>query len=191
MASEIKANTYNDFNSNPVIVSDGSGNVTIGSSGKTITNSGTAVGFGGANTPAFNVWKNTNQSITTNTDTKVTFSDEEFDTNNNFASSTFTPTVAGYYQINASANFSNTAVSSERVTVYIYKNGSQYKRASWNGTSSTTPLNDATLCVSTTVYMNGSTDYLEVYGRETAGGTPEVTGGSNKQTHFSGFKLIE
>ena len=139
--------------------------------------------------PAFNVWKNTSQTITTNTDTKITFSDEEFDTNNNFASSTFTPTVAGYYQINASANISNDTVTFERATIYIYKNGSHYKRASWHGSSGSTPINDVTLCISTVVFMNGTTDYLEVYARETGGGTCVVVGNADKRTSFSGCFL--
>ena len=91
-------------------------------SGVTIANSGTATGFG-ANTPAFNVWKASNQTISSETLTKVTFSDEEFDTNNNFASSRFTPTVAGYYQINASLDMTNAATNVEDVSVHIYKNG--------------------------------------------------------------------
>jgi len=139
--------------------------------------------------PAFNVWKNTSQTITTNTDTKITFSDEEFDTNSNFASSTFTPTVEGYYQINASANFSNETVTWERATIYIYKNGSHYKRASLNNTSGTTDINDLTFCISTVVFMNGTTDYLEVFGRETAGGTCVVVGNADKRTSFSGCFL--
>ena len=93
MASEIKANTYNDFNSNPVIVSDGSGNVTIGSSGKTITNSGTAVGFGGTNTPAFHARRTSSQSIPNATDTIMIFDTEQFDTNSAYNTATGTFTV--------------------------------------------------------------------------------------------------
>ena len=86
MASEIKANTYNDFNSNPVIVTDGSGNVTIGSSGKTITTAGSGL----ATTPAFFVQKNAVQSCANNTSTQVTYQTEIVDTDSAFASNTFT-----------------------------------------------------------------------------------------------------
>jgi len=139
--------------------------------------------------PAFNVWKNTSQTITTNTETKITFSDEEFDTNSNFASSTFTPTVAGYYQINASANITNQSVTFERAMIIIYKNGSAYKRSSWHGTSGSTPINDVNLCISTVVQMNGTTDYIEIYARQTGGGTPEIGGNADKRTSFSGCLL--
>jgi hypothetical protein len=107
--------------------------------------------------PAFSAYKNSgNQSVTSNTFTKVTFDTEFFDTNSNFASSTFTPTVAGYYQINAGISSSGTA-SQTRVILMLYKNGSVLYA-----------LQDLTITSyrysgSSVVYMNGSTDYLDVY----------------------------
>ena len=61
--------------------------VTLGASGKTITipsgatitNSGTATGFGGDNTPAFMAHVSGNQSISSSTDTLVAFNSEVFD----------------------------------------------------------------------------------------------------------------
>ena len=50
--------------------------------------------------PAFKVYKSADQGITASTFTKVTFNTEEFDTAGNFASNAFTPTKAGYYQLN-------------------------------------------------------------------------------------------
>ena len=66
-------------------------------SGATIANSGTATGFGGANTPAFMVKLSGTQNITTGTWTKITFDSEVYDTNSAFASNKFTPGVAGKY----------------------------------------------------------------------------------------------
>ena len=142
--------------------------------------------------PAFNVYKSTSQTFSTNTETKITFSDEEFDTNSNYDNATnyrFTPTVAGYYQINASANITNQSVTFERAMIIIYKNGSAYKRSSWHGTSGSTPINDVNLCISTVVQMNGTTDYIEIYARQTGGGTPEIGGNADKRTSFSGCFL--
>ena len=52
--------------------------------------------------PAFWAWQSVQQTgVTASTWTKITFTSEIFDTNNNYDSSRFTPTVAGYYQINA------------------------------------------------------------------------------------------
>lgn len=78
---------------------DGQSSLTLGASGKTltipsgatITNSGTATGFGGDGTPKFYAKKNADQTgITDHAMTKVTFETEEFDSDNAFASSRFT-----------------------------------------------------------------------------------------------------
>jgi hypothetical protein len=149
--------------------------------GTILTTASTIAGTG----PAVNVWKSSQQNISASTWTKATFDQEEFDTNNNFASSTFTPTVAGYYQVNAVANLSNVTNSINGTAVAIYKNGSLYKKAEWNSAGANTYINDTTLCVSTVTYMNGTTDYLEVYCYESAGGTPGIVGASDKRTSFS------
>lgn len=128
---------------------------TISSTGLTM-NSGNIIQASGA-APAFFAYKNSgNQSVTSATATKATFDTELFDTNSNFASSRFTPTVAGYYQINANVSTS-TSGSVSRVIVALYKNGSEY-----------TYFQDLTIASfryggSTLVYLNGTTDYVEVY----------------------------
>ncbi len=149
--------------------------------GTILTTASTIAGTG----PAVNVWKSSSQNISASTWTKATFDSEEFDTNNNFASSTFTPTVAGYYQVNAVANLSNITVAINGTSVAIYKNGSIYKKAEWNSAGANIYINDTTQCISTVTYMNGTTDYLEVYCYESAGGTPQIVGASDKRTSFS------
>jgi hypothetical protein len=109
------------------------------------------------NGPAFSAYKNSgNQSITSATFTKITFDTELFDTNSNFASSTFTPTVAGYYQINTGLSTS-TSASQSRVILLVYKNG--------NAIYALQDLSIAAFRYSggTIVQMNGTTDYLEIY----------------------------
>ena len=52
-------------------------------SGATITNNGTQTGFGGDNTPAFQAFSSSSaQSIPHDSHTKITFTEEIFDTNN-------------------------------------------------------------------------------------------------------------
>lgn len=131
---------------------------------------GTAMVSG--NMPAFSVYKSSAQTLSGATWTKLTFDTEEFDTNNNFASSRFTPTVAGYYQINGqSSNGLNT-----QTVAAVYKNGSVYKAGVnfSNGYGSV---------VSTIVYLNGSTDYVELYGYFAGGGN---TGSGIESTWFNG-----
>jgi hypothetical protein len=119
------------------------------------------------NQPAFSVYKSGSQTATNNTFTKVTFNVEEFDTNNNFASSTFTPTVAGYYQINSIVRF-DTTVNLTNVANSIYKNGVEYKRTQINGTTFTAGFSLGNSCV---VYLNGTTDNIELYGYISGTGT--------------------
>ena len=75
---------------------------------------GTGLSAGG---PAFSAYQSSAQSVTSSTYTKILFQTEDFDTNSNFASSTFTPTVAGYYQISA-AVLPSTATSQTLVSIY-------------------------------------------------------------------------
>ncbi len=103
--------------------------------------------------PSFSAYQATNQSIPSATQTKVTVGTEEFDTNSNFASSRFTPTVAGYYQINGSVQ---TNGSQQYLSTSIFKNGTLYKYGSFG----TTMYQSS---VSSLVYLNGSTDYVELY----------------------------
>ena len=121
--------------------------------------------------PAFSAFVSTNYSISSSTVTKLALNSELFDTNNNFDSTTnyrFTPTIAGYYQINAA--FACVGGPS-RAFVMLYKNGSEYQR----GTDTGTAPNAVT--VSSLIYFNGSSDYLELYGWTNAGGS-NVGGGS-------------
>jgi hypothetical protein len=105
------------------------------------------------NGPAFGAYANSVTSLTGGAFTKVSFDTEEFDTNSNFASSRFTPTIAGYYQINGYVSV-NTGT---QLATSIYKNGSEFKRGSnirVSGDGST---------VAALIYLNGSTDYVEIY----------------------------
>jgi hypothetical protein len=121
-----------------------------------VANGGTGMTSGG---PAFSVYKTTDQSVSSATWTKLTFTGEIFDTNNNFASSTFTPTVAGYYQFNW--NIEIYATSCTRMAVALYKNGtSSHYSGFWTMPSGTW---DNEICAGAVIYMNGSTDYVEIY----------------------------
>ena len=107
--------------------------------------------------PAFSAYQSSAQTIGTNTFTKVQYQTEEYDTNNNYDNVTnyrFTPTVAGYYQVNGLIGMSSATVGG---VLMVYKNGSRYKDG--NGTSS----GSTALGVSAQVYLNGSTDYIELY----------------------------
>jgi hypothetical protein len=105
--------------------------------------------------PAFHAYNNTTQSISTGTFQKVALPLERFDTASCFDTSTyrFTPLVAGYYQINGACYGNGT----NRLIVSIFKNGSEWFR----GTDITGTCYSG--CVSGVIYLNGSTDYVELY----------------------------
>lgn len=108
------------------------------------------------NAPVFSAYAGTVTALPATAYTKVAFNTEEFDTNSNFASSRFTPTVAGYYQINSSVQMTGTVLSSLPV---IYKNGTAYKFGSYEGGNQSDPIKS----LSALVYLNGSTDYVEIF----------------------------
>lgn len=111
--------------------------------------------------PAFSAYANGGQAVSSNTYTKVQFNTEIFDTANCFDNSTnyrFTPNIAGYYQINAQAGV-NSGSAGSTITAFIYRNGSAYLNNSHDMYTGNYQFANA----SDTIYMNGTTDYLEVY----------------------------
>jgi hypothetical protein len=108
--------------------------------------------------PAFRARKSSDQSITTATITKVTFDTEDFDTTSDFASSKFTPSVAGYYQVNVVLRCEGSSQTQQ--ILWLYKNGSSYSILGFDREANTIHLAGSDL-----IYLNGSTDYIEMYGR--------------------------
>jgi len=133
------------------------------------------------NGPAFSAYKSANQIITNATFTKVTLDAEEFDTNNFFDTSTsrFTPSVAGYYQFNFNIDTGGTSMSA--ALGVIYKNGLQAKRTSGVFVAGMTEqyVSGAAL-----IYMNGSTDYVELYAYIAASSNNVIYGGGAVQSYF-------
>ena len=149
--------------SSVVISGDTSGAITLAAPAVSGTNTATLPAATGTvmvsgNMPAFSAYNTSAQSVTSSTFTKITFDTKVFDTNNNFASSRFTPTVAGYYQINGLLRATGTAMTGAIIS--IYKNGTQYAYGSTLDAAATS----IQLVASEVIYFNGSTDYLELYG---------------------------
>ena len=157
MASIITATTTSGLtqsadNSGVLQLASGTGNlVTVPS----VT--GTAMVSG--NMPAFSAYQTSATALTGGAWTRITFNTEQFDTNNNFASSTFTPTVAGYYQVNAQIQYDIASVANANIR--IYKNGSSVVQGNYLSLGS-----QAYPCVvvSGLISCNGTTDTIEIYG---------------------------
>lgn len=117
------------------------------------------------NGPAFHAYMSNTQSASSGTYTKVAFNAEIYDTDscyNNTASTVggipayaFKPTVAGYYQINTAVY--NQAANQTNL-VRIYKSGSALVEVGRFYVGSAPTIGGASL-----VYLNGTTDYVEIY----------------------------
>jgi hypothetical protein len=115
------------------------------------------------NGPAFSAYVGSNQSVSNSTFTKVAINTEEFDTASCFDTSTyrFTPNVAGYYQVSGIVSVGTSAITAGLSA--IYKNGSRYKDGSSLGGISGSSFTFLASQVSALIYMNGTTDYIELY----------------------------
>ena len=146
------------------------------------------------NGPIFSAYSSAGQTVSNNTNTKLLFDTENFDSNSNFASSRFTPTVAGYYVFTNSlsiANFSNTGTN--EFAQYLYKNGSWASSAcvssGQNSMFSLTQSAGHNIYFNNTfgpAYANGSTDYFELYLEHNTGTSRTV---NSTITAFSGFMV--
>lgn len=128
--------------------------------------------------PAFSAYLSTLQSITSNTWTKLAANTEEFDTANCYDNATnyrFTPTVTGYYQITGNIYFNSSSGNSVH-RIAIYKNGSVFKYGPLVYPSGGPA--DSVANMSTLIYMNGTTDYVELYGLQVAASSPNFTAGA-------------
>lgn len=149
-----------------------------------ITQSKLATGVVG-NGPAFYAQASGSITIGNSAITKVTFNSEIFDTASCYDPTTnyrFTPNVAGYYQINALVQLYSAPSTSGVMYSLLYKNGSAYVAGP------VIPLvngNESGSAISSLVYLNGTTDYVEVYARQNSSGNLTLDTGIWAQ--FSGF----
>ena len=153
--------------SSVVISGDTSGAITLSAPAVSGTNTATLPAATGTvmvsgNMPAFSAYQSSAQSISASTSTLVQFQTKEYDTAsafNNTGSTVgnalaygFNPQVAGYYQINSAIQGS----AADMTVAWIYKNASIVKQGNW------IPFQQAT-AVSAQVYMNGTTDCIQIY----------------------------
>ena len=133
-----------------------------------------AQGGTGANTiPVFSAYQSSAQTLATATYTKITVDTEEYDTNNNFATSRFTCTVPGYYLFTAGI-----AVGATRTEILpvLYKNGSAYRNFGEDTTASGSASGSMLIKLD-------ATDYVEFYAYFALG---QVTTAGSRYTYFQG-----
>jgi hypothetical protein len=136
--------------------------------------------------PAFRAYLGSAQTLANATSSVIIFGTETFDSNSfyNTSDGKFTPTIAGYYFINAQLQFSQSTLN-YRYRTRIYKNGSGIlNNQSWND-GSNSELNNP---ISDIVSANGSSDYFQIVGEQHSGGNITITNGSTA-TFFSAFYI--
>lgn len=104
------------------------------------------------------------QSIPNASATVLTYDAEQFDTLSEFApgSGVFTPRYAGYYLVSAQSTSESVAWDAgERWEIRVYKNGSNFASGEWNAVDAAVTTQRSS-SVETVVYMNGTTDTLDV-----------------------------
>jgi hypothetical protein len=167
-------------------------NTTLGASGSTITipsgctitNNGTQTGFGGTNTPAFSAYSTPDRSIADNTATLVAINAENFDTDSTYDTSTyrFTPAVSGkyflYFRFFYSTSFNST------IRGYIYKNGVEVAHIDFTHIQSDNGV------MLTTIQSADADDYFQAYTYQNSGTSQNYVGGS-QLNEFGGYRIIE
>ena len=183
MSSILKVNTIQDAGGNSFLSSNGSGTFTPGSA--------MATGVL-ANTPAFEAYLGSNQTVSHATLTKVTINTEVLDSSSAYDHSSnyrFTPQTAGKYFVHANLTMYSTSNNTiNGAIIAIYKNGSNYKA------QDLTPAGNESvresLSTSAVIDFNGSSDYVELFGYlDVDSGTPTIQSG-DKYTNFGAYKLI-
>jgi len=168
---------------NEIIKQSGS-SITIGEAGDTVSGPFT-------NVPAFKVDKSSDQSITAETWTKVTFTNEYYDTDSAFTDSRFTvPTnKGGTYTFSAMLRCTADNGTAEMFSLAFYKSGNRESITNQIQTADN-QLKNSHICASATFNLSAG-QYIEVYAN--INGTSPVIGGSGTQSiasFFTGFKLI-
>ena len=128
--------------------------------------------------PTFFAYKSSGQALSTGTQ-KITYDSTRWNVDSDYDTSTsrFTPQVAGYYQVNAGWYV---ATSSETEgAVYLYMDASNYTAiCNFIGGAGVRAFTGSQL-----VYMNGSTNFLEVYAY--ISGSHTTNSGASAATFFS------
>ena len=147
-----------------------------------VDNNGTV--FYTSQQPLFNVNMGVNsQAVAANATVIAAFNTEETDTNNWFdtGSYRYTPQIAGHYQINWQIVLS--MISGVEIFAALYKNGGNYV---WGSNTISASSHYYTSGGSAIVYLNGSTDYIDI--RVYSGGSTSTLniGSTSFPSRFSG-----
>jgi hypothetical protein len=173
--------------SSVVISGDTSGAITLSAPAVAGTNTATLPAATGTvmvsgNIPSFRAYSVVDQSITNGVYAKIQLSTTDFDTATAFNTTLYryVAPVAGYYYVVGNCYLANSVAGTDG-QIAIYKNGSLWQIQNIASTSRGIVL------IAGLVYMNGSTDYVELWGRQNNATGPTIYGDSSAAyTSFAG-----
>ena len=131
----------------------------------------------------FYAQRTSNQSITQNVWTKVTFDTETYDPQSDYDNSSnyrFTPTSAGYYWCSLNVGISGTSGEAQ-MRINIYRNGSTFVQTNYAHGSAGYGVMDT---VSAPIFFDGSSDYIEGYVWHNGSGASNID-----DCHFAAWKI--
>jgi hypothetical protein len=167
--------------------SSGSGTITIGQSGETVSiaSGATQTNIGGANTPMFSAYISGNQSISNNTATTVAYNTEVFDTGSDFNNSTYKWTVpeTGKYFMNVRMAYDSSADFFSSFQIVKDGVGDMFSVQMAHDNTSDTITGSLVLSLT-------ASDVYYVQTTQTSGGSLNLIG-NHQNSEFSAFKLIE
>ena len=140
----------------------------------------------GVGTPAFYAYKSSGQTISNNTNTKVTFETELFDSDGKYdaSSSRFTPNVVGKYLVTGVVSMTNHA-SGAYCQIRPRKNGSEI----FNELRVNQGSGDSDTSVKSTFMVElDADDYLEIFVRHNGGSTEDTRTGH--EVRFMAQRII-
>tara|TARA_R110000803_G_scaffold154318_1_gene219091 strand:- start:26 stop:502 length:477 start_codon:yes stop_codon:yes gene_type:complete len=141
-----------------------------------------------ANTPAFAVKLSADQNISNDGAwTKILFDSEDLDSDGKFSSNRFTPTVAGWYNIQLQVFVQGSDAQMNIGLGAIYKNGSAVGQGRVD--FRTNPGRGAGIHIGYVIYLD-SDDYIEGYAANNHAGSNQSTIEAQPGTLMSGFRIL-
>ena len=182
----------------------GTGTITLGQSGDTITipsgatmdlSNATQTGVGGANSPMWVATMSAQQTGGNNSMVKINYNTEVLDTDSAYDTSSYRFTVpsgkAGKYFISAMTNIQSSGSNGARSqTNSIYVNGTSIVRSQYFMTSSNLfEADQDNICHCTLLHDLSVGDYVEVYAKRYSDHSENMVA-KTSWSRFMGYKLI-
>lgn len=134
----------------------------------------------------FSATGNAVQLLSSGVAAKLSVGVETYDADSVYSTSTYRhqPNIAGYYDYDCAMGWGPPS-STQQYYVAGYKNGSEFHRNQGESVGTNFVMPHASM----KVLMNGTTDYMEMYGYQNSGGNSNIDISDPRWAHFSGHRV--